>query len=164
MLFGASFVSVQKATLGSGSLIGLPPRSSEAWGFGVSNFAFRQWQPPFLRRGRCFLELGSCRFRLPAARGKKWLQAARGKKQEARSQEAITSSKGQEVRKQEEEAAEEEEAWRLQFGFGASLLPAARGKKLLQVARGKKQEARSQEATRRRKRRRSSKAAIWIWR
>jgi hypothetical protein len=61
--FGASFVSVQKATLGSGSLICLPPRSSEAWGFGVSNFAFRQWQPPFLRRGRCFLGLASCRFR-----------------------------------------------------------------------------------------------------
>ena len=51
---------------------------------------------------------------LQAARGKKLLQVARGKKQE--------------VRKQQEEEKEEEEARRLQFGFGASFLPAARGK------------------------------------
>ena len=50
-------------------------------------------------RGGCFLELVSCRFRLPAASGKKLLQTARGKRQEARSQEAITSSKGKEAKR-----------------------------------------------------------------
>ena len=41
MLFGASFLSVQKATLGSGSPIGLSaPCPSGARGFGVSKLAF----------------------------------------------------------------------------------------------------------------------------